>query len=294
MDCKFCGSSSLEPDYIEIFELNGKPVESVSIVCKQCGGSFLSNCPAAAELEEFYNSIGGAALTGVSSPESIYNQYESAEEKYPNTKVDAKRLVRYYVENAGKPSSNTKILDFGAGLGEIAAVFRESYGVIVDNFEKSKACQQVIRLRGGRVVEQGDLLNPENPQYDGIFLSQVLEHIPPNDLMLREVLSRLSDRGLVIVAVPNHAGIYKFLRLRFNNCPPEHLLYFTPQALAMYMHNHFGLKCISWGTVTRVSVVSRFMKGRLCGFLERLIAFVFSPVDMMRQGLYLNAVFKKG
>ena len=294
MNCRFCDCSSLEPDRIELFELNGDLVESVLMVCKECGGSFLSSFPTAEELEEFYDSIGGAALNGASSPEAIYNQYESAEEKYPNTKVDAKRLVGFYVENAGKPDKNAKILDFGAGLGEIATVFRESYGVTIDNFEKSTVCQQVIRLRGGRVVEKADLLNPKNRPYDGIFLSQVLEHIPPNAPMLRMVLSRLSPKGFVIVAVPNHAGIYKLLRLRFNNCPPEHLLYFTPRSLAMFMHNRFALECITWSTVTRVPVASRFMKGRLCGILERINSFAFSPIDIMRKGLYLNAVFKKG
>jgi len=85
-----------------------------------------------------------------------------------------------------------------------------------------------------------------NKQYDLIVFNDVLEHLPNPRQVLRDVRSRLSDKGLLIVNLPSSRGLLFRLATVLTNVrirgphdrlwqvgfPSPHLSYFHPDGLA--------------------------------------------------------------
>lgn len=99
------------------------------------------------------------------------------------------------------------VLDLGCGRGEFLELMR-SIGVAARGIDLSEESVALCRHKGLE-AEVADLFehlgNLPEASLDGIFCSQVVEHIPPDRLpeMLKLAVSRLQRNGAIAIETPN-------------------------------------------------------------------------------------------
>jgi len=99
------------------------------------------------------------------------------------------------------------VLDIGCGRGEFLEVMRET-GVPARGIDLSEESVAECRHKGLE-AERADLFeylgNLPEGAFDGIFCSQVVEHVPPERLpeMIKLCSSRLSRGGAIAIETPN-------------------------------------------------------------------------------------------
>ncbi|HSW50162.1 MAG TPA: methionine biosynthesis protein MetW [Bryobacteraceae bacterium] len=129
------------------------------------------------------------------------------------------------------------VLDLGCGRGEFLELMQEE-GVEARGVELSDECVEVCRSKGLR-VEKADLFSHldglSDPELDGIFLGQVVEHISPERIpeLIRLAASRLSRGGLLVVETPNPECLAIFTTHFYLD--PSHTRPIPPALLRFYM-----------------------------------------------------------
>lgn len=126
-----------------------------------------------------------------------------------------------------------RYLDVGCGAGAALGVARalgwQARGIEVD----AEAADRARRLADE--VWVGDVLAAPFPDgaFDLVTAFHVLEHVPDPVAMLRRMLAWLAPGGLLVVEVPNAAGLGArlFGRAWSGLELPRHLSHFTPESL---------------------------------------------------------------
>ena len=91
---------------------------------------------------------------------------------------------------------NDEILEFGAGVGTLSVLWKVKTGKKPDCLEVDEAQCEILRQRGLSAYSE---LNDLNKIYDGIYTSNVLEHIE-NDLdTLSELKKCLKEDGVLAI-----------------------------------------------------------------------------------------------
>jgi 2-polyprenyl-3-methyl-5-hydroxy-6-metoxy-1,4-benzoquinol methylase len=150
-----------------------------------------------------YEERASAQSPAVPAPPAAQFDYGRFAERFRGPEEYVRRNVEFY-----KPlfSHCENVLDIGCGRGEFLALMREQ-GVAargIDLSEESAAqCRQI-----GLHAEVADLflyLSPREQEFDGIFSSQVVEHLDPLRLpeMIRLCATSLRRGGLLVVETPN-------------------------------------------------------------------------------------------
>ena len=96
---------------------------------------------------------------------------------------------------------NSRVLDYGCGAGEFVKFIEndfETFGFEPDPDAKKAASSKASKAN---IIDNIDLI--ENGSLDAITLWHVFEHIENQDEMLEIFSSKLKDKGLLIIAVPN-------------------------------------------------------------------------------------------
>jgi len=125
-----------------------------------------------------------------------------------------------------------KILDVGCGPGLALAAYRER-GWTPFGVEVSPVAAGYAREVLGLSVHQGELLDAGFPSksMDVVQFRHALEHMPSPSVELREAHRILRDSGLLVVMLPNAAGLDARLYGRWWVAwdLPRHLFHFTPR-----------------------------------------------------------------
>jgi SAM-dependent methyltransferase len=107
-----------------------------------------------------------------------------------------------------------EILDLGCGRGEFLEAAREA-GLRARGIDQSEECIALCRSKG-LAVEQADLFTylaaVEDWSLDGVFCSQVVEHLPPERLpvLVRLLAAKLRPGALAAIETPNPACLAIF------------------------------------------------------------------------------------
>jgi SAM-dependent methyltransferase len=100
-------------------------------------------------------------------------------------------------------------LEVGAGVGALGARLAERYeyvGLEPDLGSAAIAARRIERVPGARLIQgTTSSLGPEE-RFDLVVACEVLEHIEDDAGALRDWLSRVRDRGHLLVSVPAGAG----------------------------------------------------------------------------------------
>jgi len=260
--------------------------------CTGCGYAFVDPRPGLGELVEMYRESGGH---GARTARSIHDVL-AEEERYPNSTIDAARIVRTL---AGFAGGSGRLLDVGCGYGFFSREARRvgfvTEAIEISSFER-KCAARIAGIEPLQITFEE--FDPGGKSYGAILMSQCLEHARDVNAWIRKAHDLLTPSGVVVVAVPNFNSFLRLLlqqRDPFVN-PPEHLNYFGARSLRLLLERHSF-------RVARIDTVSRFpgsaISRRLPGgggplgrpaelFVEAVQRPVLRLIDALGAGMFLN------
>ena len=96
-------------------------------------------------------------------------------------------------------SKDLRVLEFGAGSGFLANIWREKLGITPDCCEIDPQLIEAIQARGLTCFNS---ISSLPKKYQGIYTSNVLEHIESDVEVLKELYSVLEPNGAIGIYVP--------------------------------------------------------------------------------------------
>jgi SAM-dependent methyltransferase len=123
----------------------------------------------------------------------------SIEENLRGYNADVVSKVAQYF--AGK----TSVLEFGAGIGTLAIEWEKQTGVKPECLEIDSKQQQVIAERGFVCYKS---IGAVDKKFDGIYSSNVFEHIEDDLGVLKQLQLILADGGVLAIYVPAFMQLY--------------------------------------------------------------------------------------
>lgn len=109
-----------------------------------------------------------------------------------------KWIISKFLRNV-QVSNQTKVLDFGAGIGTLSKLFFDATGLKPECVEIDPEQRAVIEKNG---YKSYSMLDEISKKYDLIFTSNVLEHIEDDIRALSDIKSKLLSSGSLIIFVP--------------------------------------------------------------------------------------------
>lgn len=135
---------------------------------------------------------------------------------------------------------NSLVLDVGCNNGLIGREMIRLSQASVDGIDINEEALEKAEEAYRKVFRRdlcGSKLEIETEKYDYIVFSDILEHLPRPDLVLRDAKKYLKDDGEVIISLPNVARFEVRLGLLFGNfdyspgiLSEDHLRFFTKQS----------------------------------------------------------------
>ena len=123
---------------------------------------------------------------------------------------DARNYNRWLADQAfaAKPLEATQIVDLGAGRGTFAEMLRAA-GLQIDCVEPDPENQMFLRQRGFSVQSTMGEHKPESVDY--VYTLNVLEHVPKDEELVRDVFLRLRSGGRLFIFVPAFPALWSHL-----------------------------------------------------------------------------------
>lgn len=185
--------------------------------CKTCGAISRYPFPTETELRHLYH--------------SSWADRDAHVDETGGTDLGLGRLIVAALLHELRLSSfaGHRILDVGAGRGGMSLALREAAGqvVAVEPFGYEQ-----LRHLDIPVYRDIDELAP-NPQFDGIVMIEVIEHLRDPRELLRRLYLRLKPGGWLFLTTPNPQGLAALLRGRRWGSASNagHILFFTSRTL---------------------------------------------------------------
>ena len=228
MNCRIC-RSAVRPGY----SVNGCRLE----VCDHCGFVQVAERPDARALEAIY--------------QAAYFSHAKYADLNTQAAENARRLdlMRRFL-----PETGARILDAGCGSGDFLAAASALYRV--SGFDISAAAIDITRQRlphiDGRLWAGTfeALPGAADAPYQAICLWDVIEHLWDPADACRRLLDMLEPGGYLFVSTPNIGAPLARIMGRYwaFMTPPEHLSFFTRQAMGILFVERLGQKLVDWST----------------------------------------------
>jgi len=134
--------------------------------------------------------------------------YSGVREIWANEKV----LVNYNRDVVAKLSrhltGSSEVLEFGAGIGTLSQLWLTTTGVRPECLEIDESLRRVVSDRGFCCYESLDAIAKA---YDGIYTSNVLEHIEDDVAVLKRLHRLLKPAGILAIYVPAFMLLYSHI-----------------------------------------------------------------------------------
>ena len=137
----------------------------------------------------------------------------------PTSLKRLKLIIEQVLEHSKtKPGSKIRVLDIGCGVGSIifpiAALGYEAIGVDID--ENSIALCTEKNIFPSLTFKVGDAETLDLGQkFDVVIASEVIEHVPHPELLLRTVARHLAEDGIAVLSLPNGYSLWELIIARF-------------------------------------------------------------------------------
>lgn len=190
--------------------------------CINCHLILKSPMPSQAELTALYNSSWEAPKL---------NQNETGAMSH----VFAYSYVQKLLQNLGVDNlQNQRILDFGAGRGEMLSVLAE---VGADGYGVEPFGHEHISRRGFPVFQSLQEI-PKHMRFHGIFAGSVVEHLYQPWDTLAQLYNLLEANGWIFILTPNAASLNaRLTRGQWREATKAgHLVLFSPQTLQTLLY----------------------------------------------------------
>jgi 2-polyprenyl-3-methyl-5-hydroxy-6-metoxy-1,4-benzoquinol methylase len=192
------------------------------VKCAYCGMCFTNPRPSAHCLDQFYPPL---------IPDSSASR----------STVRRRWKITRFVDplNALLPMmAQRRVLDFGCGVGSFLRRLHE-WKLPFTAVSRSTSAAEFLRREWGVHAVAGSLPHPEiaAESFDVVTLFDLLEHVHQPLQVLHAAHDVLMSNGVLIVAVPNIAGLpYRWLGADWLGLDlPRHLSHFTPKTLGMML-----------------------------------------------------------
>lgn len=209
----------------------------------------LKDKPTPEALEQWY-----AQTYYQETPDTGYEQVYSAEEKkFINNKIEQKYLVLQSlmaIENC----NGLKLLDVGCGEGWGLKYFTEKSWKVLGLDYSEFGCRHhnpdyLPYVMAGDIYQNLGKLIDEGRQFDCIWFDNVLEHVLDPLAILLDLKKLLSDRGVMMIEVPNDCSVLQqhllenhYISKPYWVAPFEHVSYFNKEGL-LAICAEVGLVC---------------------------------------------------
>jgi SAM-dependent methyltransferase len=135
---------------------------------------------------------------------------------YSRNQIIAARVERLAAEFSGR----FRLLEVGCGTGNVLRVLAEGFPkatvVGMDLFAEGL---QYARRRTSAALVQGDMHRPPfADQFEIIGLFDVLEHLPDDRQVLRDLGAMLQDGGVLLITVPAHTRLWSYFDEAAHHC----------------------------------------------------------------------------
>jgi len=199
--------------------------------CEDCQFTFTQGFPTGAAMDRYYES--SDYISHSDTKKGIMNSVYHRVRKYM-----LGRKARLVAKEAHRTSG--KLLDIGTGTGYFAATMVNK-GWEVEAVEKNAQARTFAKDRFNLDVRPETDLSIFAPNtFDVITLWHVMEHLEKLNETWDRLYELLTDKGIVIIAVPNRAS-YDAERYGANWAAydvPRHLWHFTPGTIQQFGSKH--------------------------------------------------------
>ncbi len=257
--------------------------------CRACGTGFLNPPPHDSLLKQVYT-YSGHGLSAPADPAEIVER----ERRFPNSMVDAERIIRTTQRLLKSATKNA--LDVGSGYGFFTKKLVE-HGYRVTSINPGKYENEVFKeMLGYEPISAYFDDFSTDARFDIVLMSQVLEHMKSPLEAIKKVSELLCEGGVFACAVPNFNSFSVKIRgTGDNGCLwiPEHVNYFTKMGLSRLIAS-CGLKVVHCDFVTRIpcDALSKRLGLAESKLLQYRVRFGQKPfaklVDKLGYGLYIN------
>jgi hypothetical protein len=156
------------------------------------------------------------------SPNDEKKRYDShendpADEKYRNYLISTFRHIQEEV------SPNSKLLDFGCGPSEGMKVVLKELGYDCDSYDPFYFPQIIL----------------ENNKYDGVILSESLEHFFDPKRDLETIIGLIKNNGKILIRTERHLGETHFQNWYYHK-DPTHVIFFSINTFE-FLAKHYNL-----------------------------------------------------
>lgn len=160
---------------------------------------------------------------------------------------------------ATKIKNQARVLEIGAGVGNVLSEFRDAaqqkgLEVSLLGAEYSSECIDLIREMGLEVIEGGcrEVLEKHDQPFDVLILSHMLEHVTDLDRFMNEFLKLASPETIIYIEAPGVLTLHAKPEYDF-----DFITYFTHAHSAHYNFEtlkyhmrRFGLDCLIGNEIT--------------------------------------------
>jgi SAM-dependent methyltransferase len=110
-------------------------------------------------------------------------------------------IVSQFYRNLNLDSNDQKLklMDFGAGTGSLAEIWRKEYGISPICLEIDKDLCKILNKKGFVTIQNLDLISDD---FTAIYTSNVLEHIEDDRKSLRDLRAIMQVGGKLAIYVP--------------------------------------------------------------------------------------------
>lgn len=211
------------------FYASGERFELFS--CEDCNFTFTQGFPTGAAMDNYYES--SDYISHSDTKKGVMNSVYHWVRKYM-----LGRKARLVTKEAHRSSG--KLLDIGTGTGYFSSTM-QGKGWEVEAIEKNAQARAFAKEKFNLDVKPEEALNSLEPgAFDVITLWHVMEHLEHLNETWDRLYELLTDKGILIIAVPNHAS-YDAEKYGANWAAydvPRHLWHFTPGTMQQFGSKH--------------------------------------------------------
>ncbi|WP_369908031.1 class I SAM-dependent methyltransferase [Mesonia sp. K7] len=189
---------------------------------------------------------------------------------------------------------NKTILDIGAGTGDFLAYLKKKDWQ-VKGVEPNPSARNLAEQKGITLHQDISEL-PTDDKFEVITLWHVLEHIPDLENFILQLKSRLTENGVLIIAVPNFksydARYYQNFWAAYD--VPRHLWHFSQKGIKrLFAAHQFSIQKSKplWFDAFYVSLLSEKYKSNSSNFIKPLFVGLMSNLKAISSKEYSSLIY---